>query len=358
MFLLRIFSFGDSLADTGNFIRSGALAFPVISKLPYGQTFFHHSTGRCSDGRLVIDFIAEAYGLPLLPPYMEHSKGQNFSSGVNFAIAGATALDAKFFHDRNLGSLLWTNKSLTDQLNWFKELKSSLCTTKKDCDEYFRKSLFVMGEIGGNDYNYPLLVGRGVKEVRALVPLVVDAIAMATSMLIEEGAREIVVPGNLPIGCSAVFLTIYQTPNKSAYDPTNGCLKAFNGFSKYHNNQLKIALENLRTKYPHAKIIYADYYGAAHRFFHSPLQYGFESGTLTACCGGGGPYNFNITARCGHIGSKACSNPSTFANWDGIHLTEASYRHIAMSLLNGTHTSPPMRTPYTLVALGDAAIEM
>ncbi|KAF5180878.1 GDSL esterase/lipase [Thalictrum thalictroides] len=136
-----IFSFGDSLADTGNFIRSGALAFPVISKLPYGQTFFHHSTGRCSDGRLVIDFIAEAYGLPLLPPYMEHSKGQNFSSGVNFAIAGATALDAKFFHDRNLGSLLWTNKSLTDQLNWFKELKSSLCTTKKGNRQKFIKFL-------------------------------------------------------------------------------------------------------------------------------------------------------------------------------------------------------------------------
>lgn len=93
-------------------------------------------------------------------------------------------------------------------------------------------------------------------------------------MLIEEGAMELVVPGNLPIGCSAVFLTLYQSPNKSDYDPTNGCLKAFNGFSKYHNSQLKIALANLRRRYPHAKIIYADYYGAAHQFFHSPLHHG------------------------------------------------------------------------------------
>jgi hypothetical protein len=52
-----IFNFGDSLSDTGNFLLSGAMAFPVIAKLPYGETFFRHATGRCSDGRLVVDFI-------------------------------------------------------------------------------------------------------------------------------------------------------------------------------------------------------------------------------------------------------------------------------------------------------------
>lgn len=52
-----IFNFGDSLSDTGNFLASGALAFPVIGKLPYGETFFKHATGRCSDGRLIVDFI-------------------------------------------------------------------------------------------------------------------------------------------------------------------------------------------------------------------------------------------------------------------------------------------------------------
>lgn len=52
-----VFNFGDSLSDTGNFLLSGALAFPVIGKLPYGETFFQHATGRCSDGRLVVDFI-------------------------------------------------------------------------------------------------------------------------------------------------------------------------------------------------------------------------------------------------------------------------------------------------------------
>lgn len=52
-----ICSFGESLTDTRNFLRTGALAFPSIGRLPYGETFFRHPTGRCSNGRLVVDFI-------------------------------------------------------------------------------------------------------------------------------------------------------------------------------------------------------------------------------------------------------------------------------------------------------------
>ncbi|XP_050287247.1 GDSL esterase/lipase At5g45910-like [Quercus robur] len=340
-----IFNFGDSLSDTGNFLLSGAVAFPVIGKLPYGVTFFQHATGRCSDGRLVVDFIAEAYGLPYLPPYLAIDNGHDFKHGVNFAVAGATALDPQFFKELKLESLLWTKDSLSIQLGWFKKLKSSLCTTKQDCDNYFKKSLFLVGEIGGNDYNYAFFVGGSIKKLRAFVPVVVDAITKATSALIEEGVVELVVPGNLPIGCSAAYMTLFQSPNKADYDPKNGCLKAFNSFAKYHNNQLKRALEMLRQKYPHARIIYADYYGAAIRFFHAPRHYGFFNSTLTACCGGGGPYNFNNSARCGHIGSKACNNPSAHVNWDGIHLTEASYRHIAKGLISGLFSTPPLSSP-------------
>ncbi|XP_057487870.1 GDSL esterase/lipase At5g45910-like [Actinidia eriantha] len=336
-----IYSFGDSLSDTGNLLLSGALAFPVIGKLPYGVTFFKHPTGRCSNGRLIIDFIAEAYGLPFVPPYLALAKGGKPQHGVNFAVAGATALDAKFFFDKGIGSILTTNDSLSVQLGWFKQLKSTFCNTKQDCENYFKRSLFLMGEIGGNDY--PFILGESIKQLQARVPLVVEAIVAATSVLIEEGAVELVVPGNLPIGCSAAYLTLLQSPNKADYDQ-DGCLKPYNAFYKYHNALLKLALEKLRLRYPHARIIYADYYGAAKRFFHAPLHYGFSNGALSACCGGGGPHNFNNSAWCGSPGSKLCSSPSTFANWDGLHLTEAAYRHIAMGLINGPFTSPPLNS--------------
>lgn len=95
-------------------------------------------------------------------------------------------------------------------------------------------------------------------------------------MLIEEGAEEVVVPGNFPIGCWAPYLTLFAMQNKAGYDG-NGCLKAHNSFSKYHNAQLKLGLEKLRQKYPQARIIYADYYGAAMALFHTPHHLGMFS---------------------------------------------------------------------------------
>lgn len=86
---------------------------------------------------------------------------------------------------------------------------------------------------------------------------------------------ELVVPGNLPVGCSAAYLTIfYGLIDKASYDPRNGCLKPLNSFAMYHNNLLQSSLERLRQRYPHANIIYADYYGAAIRFFHTPKRFG------------------------------------------------------------------------------------
>jgi hypothetical protein len=50
-----IFNFGDSNSDTGGLVAG--LGFPV--NLPNGRTFFRRSTGRLSDGRLLIDFLCK-----------------------------------------------------------------------------------------------------------------------------------------------------------------------------------------------------------------------------------------------------------------------------------------------------------
>lgn len=52
-----IFNFGDSLVDAGNLCVDGIPAYLATARLPYGMNFFGYPTGRCSDGRLIIDFI-------------------------------------------------------------------------------------------------------------------------------------------------------------------------------------------------------------------------------------------------------------------------------------------------------------
>jgi hypothetical protein len=52
-----MFSFGDSLTDTGNLLVSSPLSNTIVGRFPYGITYFHRPTGRCSDGRLVVDFL-------------------------------------------------------------------------------------------------------------------------------------------------------------------------------------------------------------------------------------------------------------------------------------------------------------
>ena len=51
-----------------------------------------------------------------------------------------------------------------------------------ECESYFNKALCLVGEIGGNDYNYGFFAGGSIKQLKALVPLVVDAITKATSV--------------------------------------------------------------------------------------------------------------------------------------------------------------------------------
>lgn len=92
--------------------------------------------------------------------------------------------------------------------------------------------------------------------------------------VIELGAVTVMVPGDLPIGCSAAYLTYFQSSNKQDYDMATGCIKRLNNFSKYHNKLLQIELNHIRQLYPHATIIYADYYNAAMRLYRSPSKYG------------------------------------------------------------------------------------
>ncbi|KAI4967183.1 hypothetical protein ZWY2020_029512 [Hordeum vulgare] len=154
----------------------------------------------------------------------------NFKYGANFTITGTTALDTSYFEARGLGAVVWNSGALMTQIQWFRDLKPFFCnSTKNECKEFYANSLFVVDEFGGDDYNAPFFVGKGLTEAYKFMPDVIQGIsdgvevAVASSLsrtfarchiecnsnynmvqeLIAEGAVDLIVPGVMPTGCSS-----------------------------------------------------------------------------------------------------------------------------------------------------------
>ncbi|XP_044961191.1 GDSL esterase/lipase At1g28600-like [Hordeum vulgare subsp. vulgare] len=308
----RIFSFGDSIIDTGNFayiVRNRPPGPPSVP--PYGETYFHHPTGRASDGRLIIDFYAQALGLPLLPPSLPEEKTGQFPTGANFAVFGAMALNPDYFKSRYNFSVPFS-WSLHDQLASFKKVLTRIAPRDAATKSVLSESLVVFGEIGGNDYNFWFFDPVRRKDRNTplrYMPDVISRIGAGVQKVINLGAKTILVPGNFPIGCVPAYLSIHKSNASADYDQFH-CLAWFNAFSRRHNQLLKQEVGRLKSRNPSVKIIYADYYGAFMEFVRNPSRNGIDS-PLVACCGGQGPYGTGH--RCDQ-NAKVCRDPSRFAN--------------------------------------------
>ncbi|VAH58613.1 unnamed protein product [Triticum turgidum subsp. durum] len=239
-----------------------------------------------------------ALDLPLVNPYLD--KSADFSGGVNFAVAGATALDRTYLL-QNAIIMPPGNTPLSSQLDWFKSHLNDTC--QQDCAKKLGGALFLVGEIGGNDYNYAFFQKRSVEAVKAYVPLEV----------IELGATQIIIPGNFPIGCSPSYLALFSAAGSTDHDE-RGCLKSYNAFAAYHNEQLQAAIGDLRKVNADISVVYADYYGAFLHLLDHAAVLGFDEGSLLkACCGAGGEHNFDMDMMCGGIGASTCADPARHA---------------------------------------------
>jgi phospholipase/lecithinase/hemolysin len=329
----QIYQVGDSLSDTGNieFESPPPEVFCPFGRPPYGENFYENATGRCSDGMLMIDYIALASGLPLLNPYKKSDS--DFRHGVNFAVVGATALPVEVLADLNITAPLMTSSSLTVQLGWMSEYFNSICRTNRDCAVLHRNSLFMVGEVGGNDIFYALQNGIPIDEVRSIVPTIVQTVQDAAQRVIHMGATRIVVSGNFPIGCLPSMLTILQTKNSSAYDE-NKCLKEVNNLAIYENELIQLAIEELKQRNPNVTIVYGDYYNALQWLFRNAESFGFDVESIhKPCCGTGGDYNFDFATFCGDYEVPVCADPSRFISWDGVHFTQNAYKFLANRIM-------------------------
>nr|XP_034570039.1 GDSL esterase/lipase At1g28600-like [Setaria viridis] len=301
----RIFSFGDSIIDTGNFANGKG----PLMEFPFGMTYFKRPTGRICDGRVLIDFYAQALQLPLVPPNLPEKDTGLFPNGANFAVFGSTAMPPEYFR------------------RWADAKRRILS-----------ESLNVLGEIGGNDYNYWFSGNMPREQAAQFTPDIMAAIGSSIQELINMGAKVIMVPNNFPIGCVPASLSRYRSNNRADYDEL-GCLRWYNDFSRRHNQELRRVVDGLAARNPGVKLIYADYYGAAMEFIRDPHRFGIGD-PLTACCGGDDqPYH---TDRNCDRTARIWGNPSSFASWDGVHMTEKAYEVIARGVIDGPFANPPL----------------
>ncbi|KAK8526393.1 hypothetical protein V6N13_017431 [Hibiscus sabdariffa] len=340
-----IFNFGDSNSDTG-----GLSAAFGQAPAPNGETFFHTQAGRYSDGRLIIDFIAESFGLPHLSAYLD-SVGSNFSHGANFATAGSTirrqnttifqggaspiSLDVQLvqFSDFRRRSQILNKQGIFDKL-----------LPKED---YFSKALYTF-DIGQNDLTAGYKLNLTMEQVKAYVPDVLHQYSDAVKRVYDLGGRTFWIHNTAPAGCLPYVLDRFLT--SAAQLDRYGCGSPFNDVARYFNKRLKDVVIQLRKQLPLANITYVDVYSVKYTLITQAKKLGFML-PLRACCGHGGKYNFNNALRCGGkitvngkevLIANSCRNPSVRVNWDGIHFTEAANKWIFEQIANGSFSNPPI----------------
>uniref|UniRef100_A0ACD5W4P1 Uncharacterized protein n=1 Tax=Avena sativa TaxID=4498 RepID=A0ACD5W4P1_AVESA len=330
-----LFNFGDSNSDTGSL----PAAYGFYLGPPAGRRFFHRTTGRWSDGRLYIDFIAESLGIRYLSPYLE-SSGSNFTDGVNFAVAGAAAAS-------NRSAIPFPIATQVNQFLHFKNQTRDLRSLELGSmlrEEDFRGAVYSI-DVGQNDITLAFLANLTLLEIVADDgPLAAAAskVEDAVRALYGSGARKFWVYNTGPLGCLPQTLALRQRPGDEL-DPV-GCLAAYNVAARALNAGLAAACRRLADEYGSGKredratVVYM--YAIKYDLFANHAQYGIER-PLMACCGAGGPpYNYVNLKTCGQPTARACPEGERHVSWDGVHYTEDANAIVASKILSGDFSEP------------------
>ncbi|XP_024960899.1 GDSL esterase/lipase At3g26430-like [Cynara cardunculus var. scolymus] len=340
-----IFNFGDSNSDTGGLSAAFGQAPP-----PNGETFFHRPAARYSDGRLLIDFIAQRVGLAYLGAYLD-ALGSNFTAGANFATGGSTIRPQNTSRHQsglspfslNVQSYQFNDFHLRTQIirkadGVFKELLPKT--------EAFSHGLYTF-DIGQNDLTGGLLLNLSIDQVKASVPDILGQFkTVVKDVYDKEGGRSFWIHNTGPIGCLPYVLE--HLPIRAGQMDINGCANPFNELAQFFNRRLKELVGQLRKELPEAAITYVDIYKARYALISQASKYGFDH-PLRACCGYGGKYNYNTHIGCGGkvenkgkeiLVGKSCEDPSVKIIWDGIHYTEAANKWVFDRIVNGSFSDP------------------
>ncbi|KAJ0552761.1 putative GDSL lipase/esterase, SGNH hydrolase superfamily [Helianthus annuus] len=131
---LKLFVFGDSYVDTGNWPKSYGGSW----QQPYGITYPGSPSGRFSDGRVLTDYIAGIVGTKSPITYRGWKSGEKKLSmkyGMNFAYGGTGVFNT-----------LVNQPNMTTQIDYFQQF------VQQKQDMQLNSSSIAIISVAGNDY--------------------------------------------------------------------------------------------------------------------------------------------------------------------------------------------------------------
>ncbi|KAJ0106238.1 hypothetical protein Patl1_17508 [Pistacia atlantica] len=312
-----LFIIGDSSVDCGTNNYLGT--FARADRLPYGRDFdSHQPTGRFSNGRIPVDYLALRLGLPFVPSYLgQKGNVKDMIQGVNYASAGAGIIFSS-------GSELGQHISLIQQIQQFTDTYQQFILSMGEniTAHLISNSVFYLS-IGINDYIHYYL--PNVSDVQNLyLPWSFNQF-LASNNLYNINVRKVVLMGMAPIGCAPHYLW--------KYGKNGECVEEINDMILEFNFVMRYMVEMLRQELPDSDIIFCDMYEGSMDIIQNHEHYGFDF-TTDACCGLG-KYKGWIMCISPEM---ACSNASNHIWWDQFHPTDAVNAILADNVWNGLHT--------------------
>ncbi|XP_019418505.1 PREDICTED: GDSL esterase/lipase At2g40250-like [Lupinus angustifolius] len=318
-----IFAFGDSTIDSGNNNRFRTLFRG--DHLPYGRDFpSHFPTGRFSNGKIAIDYLANILGIKdLLPAYLDpHLTDQDLLTGVSFG-SGGSGIDMSTV-------ALARVMDLSTQFELFEESLQRIrrVVGVEKANNIIENALFVVS-IGTNDmlYNAYLLPANMIRygSISVYQDFLLQNLQSFIQRLYGAGAGRIVVAGVPPIGCLPIQMTI-SSILPSFHWLHRHCNVQQNTDSEAYNYKLQSHIHLLQSMLTDVKVAYFDIYTPIMDMVQYPAKYGFVQ-TLEGCCGTG---LLEMGPVC-NVFDPICMDPSKYLFWDAVHLTQRGYSILAES---------------------------
>ncbi|KAK7268414.1 hypothetical protein RIF29_21112 [Crotalaria pallida] len=301
----KLFVFGDSYVDTGNFLHSGSY------KPPSGITFPGTPAGRFGNGRVLTDYLASFLKIESPTPYALKNSS-NLQNGINFAYGGT-----------GIFKTLVDGPNVTTQIDSFEQLLKQNVYNKSDLD-----SSVVLLNAGANDYTTFALKNRSFLEIEQFTESLVKEKTSSLRRIHSLGPQKIAVGLLQPIGClpTIAVISLYQN-----------CIDLLNLVSKSHNKLMLQAVDDLNQEVGKPVFSALDLYNSFQSSIETMQKNHHDNSTLMnplepCCAPESAGYNCGKVDDNGEKKYSLCENPELSFFWDNVHPSQNGWYSVFMQL--------------------------